>query len=125
MLLRGITALVLFQLLGSALQVLLLPMLPGPIIGLLLLFAWLLLNGEVSPAINEGASALLRYLPLLLVPPSAGVILYAEQLADDLLALAFVLSLSLVLSLWFSGFLMQRLIERQQRLKHAKEHRHD
>ena len=35
MLLRGLTWLVLFQLLGTALNVLFLPMLPGPIIGML------------------------------------------------------------------------------------------
>ena len=38
MLLRGLTWLVLFQLLGTALNVLILPVLPGPIIGLVLLF---------------------------------------------------------------------------------------
>lgn len=38
MLLRGLTWLILFQLLGTALNVLFLPILPGPIIGLLLLF---------------------------------------------------------------------------------------
>ncbi|MGT4700561.1 hypothetical protein PDB1_05774 [Pseudomonas aeruginosa] len=37
MLLRGLTWLGLFQLLGTGQNVLLLPMLPGPIIGLLLL----------------------------------------------------------------------------------------
>ncbi|MCR1761310.1 CidA/LrgA family protein, partial [Pseudomonas aeruginosa] len=40
MLLRGLTWLVLFQLLGTGLNVLLLPMLPGPIIGLVLLFGY-------------------------------------------------------------------------------------
>ena len=38
MLLRGLTALVLFQLLGTLLNVLWLSFLPGPIIGLVLLF---------------------------------------------------------------------------------------
>ena len=37
MLLRGLTWLVLFQLIGTAINHLLLPVLPGPIIGLLLL----------------------------------------------------------------------------------------
>lgn len=115
MLLRGITALIVLQIIGSGVQALWLPMLPGPIIGLLLLFIWLLLLGEVSPALHEGAGALLRYLPLLLVPPSAGVILYAAELADDLLKLVVVLVVSLTASLWFTGFFMQWLIRRQQR----------
>ena len=45
MLLRGLTWLVLFQLIGTALNVLILPMLPGPIIGMLLMFAFLRIRG--------------------------------------------------------------------------------
>src|SRR5690606_26353337 len=78
MLLRGLTWLVLFQLLGTALNVLLLPMLPGPIIGLLLLFVALLLRGQASESLQVAASGLLRYLPLLLVPPAVGVMAYTE-----------------------------------------------
>ena len=73
MLLRGLTWLVLFQLFGTALNVLLLPMLPGPIIGMLLLFVFLLLRGEVGEPLTVAASGLLRYLPLLLVPAAVGV----------------------------------------------------
>ncbi|MDX5371478.1 MAG: CidA/LrgA family protein [Pseudomonadaceae bacterium] len=115
MLLRGLTWLVLFQLLGTALNVLLLPMLPGPILGMLLLFLFLLLRGEVGVPMTEAAGSLLRYLPLLLVPPAVGVMVYAEQIAADFWALAGALGLSLLLSLLFAGWLMQRLIERQAR----------
>lgn len=113
MLLRGLTWLVLFQLLGTALNVLFLHMLPGPIIGMLLLFIFLLLRGEVGEPISEAASGMLRYLPLLLVPPAVGVMVYAEQLASDFWALAGALVLSLLISLLFAGWLMQRLIDRQ------------
>ncbi|MBC9249249.1 murein hydrolase transporter LrgA [Pseudomonas alcaligenes] len=115
MLLRGLTWLVLFQLLGTACNSLFLPMLPGPIIGMLLLFAYLLLSGGVSESLSESAAALLRYLPLLLVPPAVGVMVYAGQIADDFWALAGALGLSLLLSLLFAGWLMQKLIERQKR----------
>lgn len=77
MLLRGLTWLVLFQLLGTGLNVLLLPMLPGPIIGLVLLFGYFLARGEVGKPVNEAAGSLLRYLPLLLVPAAVGVMAYA------------------------------------------------
>lgn len=115
MLLRGLTWLVLFQLLGTALNVLCLPMLPGPILGMLLLFLFLLLRGEVGAPMTEAAGSLLRYLPLLLVPPAVGVMVYAEQIAADFWALAGALGLSLLLSLLFAGWLMQRLIDRQAR----------
>ncbi len=115
MLLRGFTWLILFQLLGSALNVLLLPMLPGPILGLLLLFAFLLLRGEVGEPLSQAAGSLLRYLPLILVPPAVGVMAYVAPIAEDFWAIAGALLLSLLLSLAFTGVLMQKLIERQAR----------
>ena len=51
MLLRGLTWLVLFQLLGTAINHLLVPFLPGPIIGLLLLLFFLMARGEVGTSV--------------------------------------------------------------------------
>ncbi|MBS7559196.1 CidA/LrgA family protein [Pseudomonas sp. RC4D1] len=115
MLLRGLTWLVLFQLLGTALNHLLLPVLPGPIIGLLLLLVFLVVRGEVGEPLNLAASSLLRYLPLLLVPPAVGVMIYARDIAADFWAISGALVLSLVISMAFVGVLMQRLVKRQSR----------
>ncbi len=120
MLLRGISWLVLFQLLGTGLNVLLLPMLPGPIIGMLLLFAFLVWRGEVPAPVGEAGGALLRYLPLLLVPPAVGVMAYAGAIAADFWALAGTLVLSTLLAMLFAGWLMQKLIDRQQRRKEGE-----
>lgn len=119
MLLRGLSWLVLCQLLGSALNVLLLPMLPGPIIGMLLLFVFLLLRGEVGEPLSVASSSLLKYLPLILVPPAVGVMAYASDIAADFWAVVGALLLSLLLSVAFAGWLMQKLIERQQRREDA------
>ena len=115
MLLRGLSWLVLCQLLGTVLNVLLLPMLPGPIIGMLLLFVFLMLRGEVGEPLSVASSSLLRYLPLILVPPAVGVMAYASDIAADFWAVVGALVLSLLVSLAFAGWLMQKLIERQQR----------
>jgi len=115
MLLRGLTWLVLFQLLGTALNHLFLSILPGPIIGLVLLIIYLMIRGEVSEPVSLAASSLLRYLPLLLVPPAVGVMVYASQIADDFWAIVGSLVLSLMVSLTFAGWLMQKLIDRQAR----------
>lgn len=117
MLLRGLTWLILFQLLGTGLNVLILHMIPGPIIGLVLLLVFLLMRGEVGEPISQAASSLLRYLPLLLVPPAVGVMAYGRQLLADFWPLAGALVLSLLLSFLFAGWLMQTLIERQRRRK--------
>lgn len=115
MLLRGLTWLVLFQLLGTAINHLLLPVLPGPIIGLLLLLVFLVVRGEVGEPLNQAASSLLRYLPLLLVPPAVGVMVYAKDIAADFWAIVGALVLSLLLSMAFAGVLMQQLVKRQAR----------
>lgn len=117
MLLRGLTWLVLFQLLGTAVNHLLVPILPGPIIGLLLLLAFLIARGEVGKPLNEAASSLLRYLPLLLVPPAVGVMVYAKDIAADFWAIVGALVLSCLLTLVFVGVLMQKLIQRQSQSK--------
>ena len=115
MLLRGLTWLVLFQLLGTALNHLFLSILPGPIIGLVLLMAFLMTRGEVSEPISMAASSLLRYLPLLLVPPAVGGMVYASDIAADFWAIVGALFISCLLTLVFVGVLMQKLIQRQAR----------
>lgn len=115
MLLRGLFWLVLCQLLGTAINALFLPMLPGPILGMLLLVVFLLCRGQVDEPIQQAASGLLKYLPLLLVPPAVGVMAYAEAIVADFWAVIGALVLSLILSLAFAGWMMQKLIERQAR----------
>ena len=89
-------------------------MLPGPIIGLLLLLAFLIVRGQVGEPLSQAASGLLRYLPLLLVPPAVGVMVYASDIAADFWAIVGALVLSLLLSMAFVGVLMQRLLKRHQ-----------
>ena len=113
--LRDFLVIIACLLAGKVLAALLPFAFPGSIIGMLLLFVFLLLRGEVGEPVTEAASGLLRYLPLLLVPPAVGVMVYAEQIAADFWALAGALGLSLLISLLFAGWLMQKLIDRQAR----------
>ena len=117
MLLRGLSWLVAFQLAGTALNVLFFPVIPGPIIGLGMLIIYLMLRGRVDEPINEAAASLLRYLPLLLVPPAIGVMAHVADIQADFWAIAGALLISLVVSMVFIGWLMQVLINRQARNK--------
>src|SRR5690554_3761626 len=117
MLLRGLSWLIGFQLLGTALNVLFFPVIPGPIIGLVLFFIYLLVRGNVSAPIDEAAASLLRYLPLLLVPPAIGVMAHVDDIQADFWAIAGSLVVSLVISMVVVGWLMQLLISRQARKK--------
>jgi len=73
-------------------------------------FATLVTPGTPEPFIS--------HLPLLLVPPAVGVMVYAAAIWADAWAIVGALVVSLLLSLLFCGWLMQRLIERQQQEKH-------
>jgi putative effector of murein hydrolase LrgA (UPF0299 family) len=110
MLVRGLTWLIVFQLIGTGIHALCLPMLPGPIVGLLCLLGWLMYIGEVPAPVELAASSLLRYLPLLLVPPAVGVMVYAALIAEHFWAIVGALGLSAVGSLGLAGWLMNRLI---------------
>ena len=117
MLLRGLSALILFQLLGTALNVLLFPVLPGPIIGFLLMFIYLLVRGGVSENVNLASSSLLKYLPLLLTPPAVGIMAHMDAVTADFWAIIGSLLISVVVSVVVIGLLMQFLIRRQQQKK--------
>lgn len=115
MLIRGLTWLILFQLIGTGLNVLWLSFLPGPIIGMVLLLVFLVIRGDVGEPIEQAAAGLLKYLPLILVPPAVGIMAYGAEMAAYGLAIVVTLTLSFYLALPLCGWLMQRLLQRQQR----------
>lgn len=120
MILKGLTWLILLQLLGSVINLLLLPALPGPIIGMVLLFIVLLLRRSIPESLEKTAALLLQYLPLLLIVPAAGIITSSEALLNDLPAIAVGLVLSLVITVPLCGWLMQTLIRRMERRQEDK-----
>jgi len=81
--LNALAVLLVFQLVGEVLvQWLKLPV-PGPLIGMLLLFAVLTVRGAVPDWLRETANGMLQHLMLLFIPAVTGVIVYSEQLGDD------------------------------------------
>ena len=84
--LNALAVLLVFQLIGEVLvQWLKLP-LPGPLIGMLLLFAVLIARRGVPDWLRETATGILQHLMLLFIPAVVGVIVYFEQLGDNWLA---------------------------------------
>lgn len=115
MLLRGLTWLILFQLLGTALNMLVISIIPGPILGFVLLFIFLLIRGETTEDLDAAASSLLKYLPLLLVPPAVGIMAHWDLVKASFLAVVGSLFISIVVTIVFAGWLMQHLMQRQAR----------
>jgi putative effector of murein hydrolase LrgA (UPF0299 family) len=111
--LQGLTWLIALYLLGTLLSRTVLPVLPGAILGLLLLFAWLAMRGRVDASLERAANGLLGYLPLLLVVPAAGIMTSGPLLAADWPAIAAALVVSLLVTVPFCGWLFQWLVRRQ------------
>jgi holin-like protein len=89
--------------------------LPGAVIGMLLFFISLLLFGKLPEVVATGAEILLRHLALLFVPAGVGIILLLDLIREQWLAMLLSLVISTVLSMLFTGWLMQLLMPARER----------
>lgn len=79
---------------------------PGPVVGMVLLFVFLLARGEVPAPLAQVADALLRNLSLLFVPAGVGVMLHFELLGSDAVPLASALLLSTLATVAVTALIM-------------------
>jgi holin-like protein len=73
---------------------------PGPVIGMVLLFATLALRGRVDELLRDTSAAMLKHLAILFVPAGVGIVQQLGRLSDEAGALAITLVGSTVLTLW-------------------------
>ncbi|MEK5445353.1 CidA/LrgA family protein [Paenibacillus sp. FSL R7-0331] len=88
-----------FYLAGDALQKLLHLPVPGSIVGLLLLFALLLLKIVPVKLIENGSSFILAYLPMFFIPATAGIMNHLDIFSGRGLLLIAILIISSVLTM--------------------------
>jgi holin-like protein len=97
------------EVLGRALH---LPV-PGPVIGMVLLFVALLARGQPAPpALEATADGLLGSLGLLFVPAGVGVVLYLPLLAQEWAPLSLAVLVGTLSAIAFTGRLAQWLLRR-------------
>lgn len=75
----GLVEILLFQGMGEVVSRFLVPLIPGPVVGLVLLLAWLQLRRGVPEPIDLVASTLTRHLGLLFVPAAIVLRLLARR----------------------------------------------
>lgn len=97
--LNAITILLLFQLAGEVLSQMLKLPIPGPVVGMALLFVGLSAPSALAQRLRETAQVVLQHLSLLFVPAGVGVMLHARRVADEWLAISVALVLSTVLAI--------------------------
>ena len=104
--LNAITLLLLFQLIGETIARLGGLPLPGPVIGMALLFLTLTLRGNLPDSLRITAGGLLQHLSLLFVPAGVGVVLYLSLIADQWAAISVSLLVSTVVTIAVSALVM-------------------
>lgn len=97
--LQSVTLLLLFQLLGEVIsQAFDLPI-PGPVVGMALLFAALTQRWMRFEQLRDSAQNLLQHLSLLFVPAGVGVMLHVQRVADEWVPIVVALLASTVLAI--------------------------
>lgn len=82
---------------------------PGPVVGMLLLFAFLVIRGRVPDNLAKTADGLLSHLSLLFVPAGVGVILHFQLLGGEWVAFSTALVASTLATIVVTGLLMSWL----------------
>lgn len=108
----GLVQILAFQGLGELASKFLLPFIPGPVIGLVLLLSFLAVRGTVPAGARLVASALVQHLGLLFVPAAVGVVLFWPQLRSHALAVALALVVSVVLTIAVPALLLRAMSRR-------------
>ena len=81
--------------------------LPGPVLGMLMLFTTLLVLKQTPQALTDTSHALLKHFSLLFVPAGVGVIRYLGLLEQQGVALLLTLVLSTIASLLVAAWSLQ------------------
>jgi putative effector of murein hydrolase LrgA (UPF0299 family) len=105
----GLVQILLFQSIGELISKFLLPTLPGPVIGLVLLVLWLVLRKGVNAELALVADGFSQYLGLLFVPAAVGVVLFLPQLQANALAIISALVGSVILTIGSSALVVRSL----------------
>lgn len=105
----GLLQILLFQGVGEIVSRFLLPLVPGPVVGLVLLIGWLQIRKTVPPSVEFVASALTQHLGLLFVPAAVGVVMFWPHLRSNAVAVIAALAASVVLTIAVSALVLRVL----------------
>lgn len=103
---NGLTILLIFQLIGEIIsQYFGLPV-PGPVVGMVLLFLTLLLRGSLTESMEHSSVAFLCHLSLLFVPAGVGMIIHFQRIANEWTSITIALVLSTIITMACSALIM-------------------
>jgi holin-like protein len=107
--LGAFTLLLVYQLIGELLVYLTGLPVPGPVVGMLLLFVSLVARGAAPQWLRDTCQGLLAHLSLLFVPAGVGVLLHFQRLGAEWLPIAVALVASTVITIAVTALVMRAL----------------
>ncbi|AHI28189.1 CidA/LrgA family protein [Marinobacter similis] len=105
--LNGITLLLVYQLAGEITVRLAGVPIPGPVLGMVMLFITLWIRGRTPDSVEQASSALLAHLSLLFVPAGVGMMAHFDRIADEWLPITLALLCSTVITMIATALIMQ------------------
>jgi holin-like protein len=81
--LQALATLLVFQTIGEVLTYALALPVPGPVLGMAMLLAYLLVNARAVERLRPTCVELLKHLSLLFVPAGVGVMLHVTRIANE------------------------------------------
>ncbi len=105
----GLVQILLFQGLGELISRFALPLVPGPVIGLMVLLGYLLVHGSVGASLDLVAATFSQHLGLLFIPAAVGVVMFWPQLQTHALAVVVALVASVVLTIAVTALILKAL----------------
>lgn len=116
----AIATLLVLQLIGTILIHLTGIPLPGPVIGMLLLFVYLLVRGATPTSFERTAQGLLQNLALLFVPAGVGITAHLHAVADQWIALSVTLVAGAAITLVVTAATLHWLLKWRQPTRPAE-----
>ena len=107
--LKGIIVLLVFQFLGECIVKLFELLVPGPVIGMVLLLIFLMIRKSSFESLDNAVFIHLRYLPLLFIPAAMGIITQADVISKEFWAITISLLVGTIIALAFTAKLMDYL----------------
>lgn len=104
--LKGIIILLVCQFLGECIAVLFSLLVPGAVIGMVLLLIFLIIRKGSFESLDNAVNIHLRYLPLLFIPAAMGIITQVDIITKEFFAIFVALFFGTLIALAFSAKFM-------------------
>ncbi|MCT7911533.1 CidA/LrgA family protein [Arcobacter lacus] len=107
--LKGIIVLLVFQFLGECIAKFFELLVPGPVIGMVLLLVFLIIKKGSFHSLDNAVALHLRYLPLLFIPAAMGIITQIDIITKEFWAIFIALFFGTLIALVFAAKFMDFL----------------